>query len=73
MGVIPAQGMLRQEDHEFELSLGCTRRPSLKNKQTSKQTKRPKRPIRSYHFTPIGTVIIKKHTKENPKRDYKCG
>jgi predicted glycosyl hydrolase (DUF1957 family) len=34
--VIPALGRLRQEDHQFEVNLGFTVRPCLKNKQTNK-------------------------------------
>jgi hypothetical protein len=29
---IPALGRLRQEDFEFNINLGCTERPYLKNK-----------------------------------------
>jgi hypothetical protein len=39
MTVTPALGRLRQEDCELEDSLGCTVRPSLKNKTKRKSEK----------------------------------
>jgi hypothetical protein len=37
MPVIPALGIWRQEDHEFEACLGYMVRPCLKNKQKQKR------------------------------------
>jgi hypothetical protein len=36
MSAIPALGRLRQEDHQFEVSMGYVTRPCLKNKNNKK-------------------------------------
>jgi hypothetical protein len=37
MSAIPALGRLRQEDHQFEVSMGYVTRPCLKNKNKNKK------------------------------------